>query len=88
MAPTISQDIIEFYIVSKIDETGEVNGRIKKCYAKKSHFSSARKKKLIRIWMSTNKKPVFWHLDQFLCGDMTKKGDFLAKEFFSMWYIS
>ena len=34
MAPTISQDIIEFYIVSKIDETGEVNGRIKKCYAK------------------------------------------------------
>ena len=35
MAPTISQDIIEFYIVSKIDETGEVNGRIKKCYAKK-----------------------------------------------------
>ena len=44
MAPTISQDIIEFYIVSKIDETGEVNGRIKKCYAKKSHFSSARKK--------------------------------------------
>ena len=45
MAPTISQDIIEFYIVSKIDETGEVNGRIKKCYAKKSHFSSARKKK-------------------------------------------
>ena len=44
MAPTISQDIIEFYIVSKIDETGEVNGRIKKCYAKKSHFSSACKK--------------------------------------------
>ena len=79
MAPTISQDIIEFYIVSKIDETGEVNGRIKKCYAKKSHFSSARKK----IWMSTNKKAVFWHLDQFLRADMTKKGDFLAKDFFS-----
>ena len=43
MAATISQDIIEFYILSKI-ETGEVNGRIKKCYVKKSA-----RKKLIQI---------------------------------------
>ena len=114
MAPTISQDIIEFYIVSKIEQgrkwrgagvaiappplLGRIEGalggtallpslllaspphtfrkpltpllrqvkskvvHIKKCYAKKSHFSSARKK-MIRIWMSTNKKAVFWHLD-------------------------
>ena len=33
--------------------------------------------------MSTNNKAVFYHLDQFLRADMTKKGDFLAKHFFN-----
>ena len=59
MAPTISQDIIEFYIVSKMDETGKVNGRIKKCYAKKSHFSSARKKKILEFECQPIRKQYF-----------------------------
>ena len=39
---------------------------------------------LIQIWMSTNKKAVFWNLDWFLRADMPlKKGDPLAKHFFN-----
>ena len=41
--------------------------------------------------MSTNKKAVFWNLDRFLRTDIlmahpdiTKKGDFLPKHFFSV----